>query len=668
MQPEEAKKRMTLLSETLDSAAKAYYQTGTSPFDDAQYDLLSEELADLERQFPEFALRESVLTRVGAAADFAPTAHRTKMYSLENCYQQEELLKWYVEVKKTLEEDFQLPEPPLFVAELKIDGLALSLTYARGRLVQAVTRGDGSVGDLVTSNVKSIENLPHKLPEPLDLELRGEVYLPLSRFEKLQQDLERAGQDGFMNARNAAAGSMRLKDPQEVKKRGLACWVYDQAGEENPQSHQSNLEKLERLGLPINPHRLVSSSFAEIFAFCQTWEEGRKSLDYDIDGVVIKLNDPLIRSRLGFTAKFPRWAKAWKFKGERVASRLKEVEDSIGRTGALTPVARIEPVLLHGTWVKRASLHNYMQVELLDLRLGDRVWVEKGGEIIPKIVGVDLHAREGTPPKLTPPSRCPSCGEPLIHLEQEVNLRCLNLQCPAQQQARLEHFVSRKALDIEGLGPKQIALFLRQGWVLSPADLYRLGQRAEELKGLEGFGEKSVQKLLRALERSKKAELNRFIFALGIRHVGEKLAKTLALEAGSLDGFLSLDAARLGQIAEVDKAVTGSVLGWLGEAANLRLLADLKALGLAPKRVTKPQEAPFSGKNIVITGTLSLPRGEWKYRLEQAGFNVTADISAKTHFLLAGEKAGSKLKRAEKLGVPVLDEAAITQLLAEKVL
>ena len=647
----------------MSQASDAYYGDKESILSDEQYDLLLEELSRLEAEYPELQVASSPTLQVGAAANFAPTQHPTRMYSLENCYKEEELYKWFDDVAQTLREEFELTEPPTYIAELKIDGLAMSFIYKKGQFIQAVTRGDGVTGDDVTGNVARIAGLPMELSEPMDLELRGEVYLAESRFEEIQEELAAAGQDGFMNARNAAAGSIRLKDSQMVARRGLSAWVYDWVGSTALPSHIAGLERLQGLGFPINQHHRISQDPDEIYAFCKQWEAARKDLDYDIDGVVIKLNEQALRQRLGFTAKFPRWAKAWKFKGERATSRLLRVEDSIGRTGVLTPVAHIDPVHLHGTLVQKASLHNYSQIEMLDLRIGDAVWVEKGGEIIPKIVGVDLEQRPPGAEPLLPPPTCPSCEEPLVRQEGEVDLRCLNSRCPAQRQAKLEHFVSRKAMDIEGLGPRQIATFLAQGWIQGIPDLYRLAQRREEMKLVEGFGEKSVEKLLESLEASKVKDLGRFLFALGIRHIGEKLAKNIAMEAGDLKGLMKLNEAQLSQLAEVDKAVKESFLNWMGESENPKMIEELMELGLRPTPLERPQSAPFAGKNLVITGTLSIPRGEWKYRLEAQGFNVVAQISKKTHYLLAGEKAGSKLKKATELGVKILDEQAMEQLI-----
>lgn len=656
----QAKEEIEKLTATLNRARKDYYNgAAQSELTDDQYDYMLRQLQELEEAHPQYALPDSPTREVGApvASEFADVAHRTPMYSLDNQYTEEELKEWLAKKAKDLEKGVR------FVTELKIDGLSMSLIYEGGEFKQAITRGNGEVGDDVTANLKGIKGLPLKLAEPWDLELRGEVYLDKNRFDELNEERQRLGQKLYMNPRNAAAGAMRLKDPKEVERIGLSLWLYDLAQGIEVKEHVQTLEFLERAGFPVNGQRLVSEDPQVIYDYCMDWERRRDELPYQIDGMVIKINDLDDRKRLGFTAKSPRWATAWKFKPEMVRSKLLKVIYSVGRTGQVTPVAEIEPVLLMGTMVKRASLHNYEQIQRLGIKIGDLVTITKGGDIIPQILGFEAKERPADAERIAPPELCPSCGEELVSPEAEVDHYCFNPDCPAQLLGRLAHFASRPAMDIADFGPALVETLVKEGLLAKVSDVYRLSDHKAKLMQLEGYGQKSVEKFLAAIEKSKQNSLNQLIFGLGIRHIGKKAAKNLALALADLREFASLEETRLNGLSDFGEIMRASLLGWLAEEKNQALLSELLELGLNLKGLERPSDQPFLGKSVVITGTLSEPRKEWQYRLEEVGFKVSSAVSAKTDYLLAGEKAGSKLKKAEELGVIVLDETGMKALL-----
>lgn len=639
----------------------AYYCSSAPTLADDGYDALMAELTALEAARPQWRDWQSASTRVlpPSVEPFATRRHAEPMLSLANAYSIEELTEWEKTLLRALGE-----ARPSYGAELKIDGVALSLLYERGRLAAAVTRGDGSAGEEVTRNAKTIANLPHRLKEPVTIEVRGEVFYPLSRFEKLNRARQAAGEPVFKNPRNSAAGTLRMLDSAQVGRRELELSVYTLASPSPHPTHGQTLAWLGRLGLPVSQHVGRFDSLAEIADFYEHWRAHRAELDFQIDGIVVKVDELALREEAGETSKSPRWAVALKFETEQAVTRLTEVEIGVGRTGVLTPIARLEPVQLGGTTVSRATLHNYDQIERLGLRLGDMVVVEKGGEIIPKVVAVDEAGRAGKElPPILPPEGCPSCRAAVARPAGEVDYYCANPACPAQLAERIRHFVSRKAMDVETLGPVLIEQLLSRGLIASIADLYRL--RTQDLAGLERMGEKSAANVIESLEKSKTSPLERFLFGLGIRFVGERAARVLARHFKHLDNLREASLEDFESVNEIGAITAKSLHDFFSDDATWGLVARCLAAGLAP---TPPEQAgggntALEGKTVVITGALSRPRGWWKNRLELAGATVTGSVSKKTGFLLVGENPGSKLEAAGRHGVPVLTEAQMTELL-----
>ncbi|MDX2470809.1 MAG: NAD-dependent DNA ligase LigA [SAR324 cluster bacterium] len=682
--------QITNLQNELKEASRAYYNSEISVMTDGQFDQKLDQLLALEKEYPQFKAPDSITVSVGAPATFAATEHTTRMYSLDKCNKTEDLTSWFEGLKKELVEEYDITTAPKYCVELKIDGLAMSFIYKKGIFTQAITRGDGVTGDDVTVNVKQIAGLPKKLSQPLDLELRGEVYLSRSQFKRINTGLVDSGTEAFMNARNAAAGTIRLKDPKVVASRKLDCWVYDLVGPSSQPTHQETLALLKELGFPVNPKTLVTTEEAAITDFLSDMAVAREELDYDIDGMVIKLDEDSLRQRLGFTSKFPKWAMAWKFATEQVETTLLRIENAIGRTGVLTPVAIVQEVLLLNTKINRASLHNYQQVERLGLQINDTVIIEKGGEIIPQIVGVALEKRGPDNKEIAMPATCPSCGAKLVRLPQykwlsrkqddgstlkikeliegkfEADQRCTNNYCPAQVQGGLEHFVSKKAMNIEGLGPRQIEDFIEAGFITSLADIYLLKNYETKIRAMDRYGDKSVENLFASIEASKTQMLDRLLHGLGIPNIGARMSNQLALAVGTLDVFRRLEVEDIKKIPDVGPIVTETLTEWLASQDKQNLLNDLVAAGVTPTALTKPTSQPFAGVNVVLTGTLAKPRGEWKFDLEQLGFKVIGSVSQKTNYVLAGEKAGSKKTAAEKLGIQVLTEEQMLQMIKEK--
>ncbi len=662
MTPHEAKQKIEELTHTINNYNEEYYTLGQSSIDDNEYDILINQLSDLEKKYPDYASPNSPTVRVGGQPTefFENVRHNHAMLSLSNLYNEQDLLDWVKRIQTGLDQ-----EAFKAVCEVKIDGFAISIVYTDGEYSQAITRGNGEVGDDVTQNVKTIRNLPLILPKKVTLELRGEIFLTKERFEQINQQKSKSGTQTFKNPRNAAAGTIRMKNQKEVAQRGLDILIYDVVSGQPSESHSKNLDYLAQLGLPVNSRRKVCHSSEEVFGFCNQWQNNKDKLPFEIDGVVIKLESLRERELLGFTAKSPRWATAWKFKAEKATSKIVGIENSIGRTGILTPVANLEPVQLLGTEVKRATLHNYDQISKLDIRLGDTVFVEKGGDIIPKIVGVDYTKRPDQVQPISAPTNCPECESTLLKPEDEVDLRCESESCPAILQGTLEHFVSKKGMDIQYLGNANIETFIKKGFIKGIVDIFTIANHKETLLEMEGFGVKSVDNLLSAIEESKKKPINQFIFALGIRHIGEKAAKVIATRVKSLEDFASLDRSTLEALPDFGPIMIDSLVSWLSKESSIETLKKLQKTGLNPMPVELDENQPFAGKTIVLTGTLTVPRNQWKLKLERAGFNVASSVSKKTDYLLAGEKAGSKLKKAKELGVEVVTEDQISKLLGE---
>ena len=629
---------------------------------DETYDELVLELKSLENQYYEFKIQDSPNLQIKGEphSGFPNRKHTVPMLSLGNVYSLDELKSWDTGVKKLL--GGQSPE---YVCELKIDGVAVSAIYRNGILNAGVTRGDGNEGEEITPNIKTITCLPLRLKDERDLEVRGEVYLPRQKFAALNRKRLISGDPLFKNPRNAAAGSLRLLDSTETSRRQLAVFIYTIAEGIPHETHSGNLDFLTQQDFPVNPETKTVTSIEELLEYCRYWEEHKEELPYDIDGIVLKVNSLKQQRQLGFTAKSPRWATAFKFTAEQAATVLRSIEIGVGRTGVLTPVAILDPVELNGTTVSRATLHNYDQVERFNLHLGDHVILEKGGEIIPKIVAVDATLRSTGAQKIEPPLACPVCGTLALRPEGEVEWRCPNQECPAQQKEKILHFVSRRAMDIDTIGPALIEQLLTKKLLKSAADLYLL--RHEDLSGLERMGEKSAQNVISSIVKSKQCELGQFVHALGIANVGEKTARILALHFGRLEKLMSSSSEDLEKIEEIGPVIAESIFDFFQQAEQRQNIADFLERGVVPaeEKILEISDSPFSGKIVVLTGTLSEPRDVWKKRLIQAGANVTGSVSKNTDFVLAGENAGSKLEKAEKFNIYVINETTALNLLEQ---
>jgi DNA ligase (NAD+) len=657
----EPKERITQLTQTLDQHNYNYYVLDNPTISDYEFDKQLEELIRLEKAYPEFANPNSPTQRVGGKVtkEFANIKHKFPMLSLSNTYNMEELAEFEDRILKVI------PGGVTYVCELKFDGVAIGITYKNGQLAQAVTRGDGEKGDDITTNVKTIRSIPLQLKGkdwPEEFEMRGEIFMPHSSFERINKEREDIGEAPLANPRNAASGTMKMQDSSVVAKRNLDCFLYAMMGENLPfDAHYENLQKAKEWGFKISEHSKICQSLGEIQAFIEQWDKQRLKLAYDTDGIVIKVNDFNHQRLLGFTAKSPRWAVAYKFKAEKVCTRLEAISFQVGRTGAITPVANLKPVQLAGTTVKRASLHNADQIEKLDIRLGDWVFVEKGGEIIPKIVGVDLGKRDMF---LSEPlqylSVCPECGSILVRQEGEAQHYCPNeWHCPPQIKGKMVHFIGRKAMNIDGMGEETIEQLFDAGLLKNCADIFSL--RASEILRLERFAEKSVNNLLEGIQASKAVPFERVLFALGIRFVGETVAKKLANHFGSLQAIRQASVEELLAAEEIGERIAQSIHTYFANPENLEVIARLQDAGLQMEidPSSKVQLSnTFEGKSFVVSGVFTqFSRDAIKDLIEKHGGKNVGSVSAKTSYLLAGENMGpEKRKKAEKLGVPILSE------------
>jgi len=662
----EAEARVRWLRDEIRRHEHLYYVLNRPEISDREFDALERELRELEARFPELVSPDSPTQRVGEkpSEEFPTFVHRVPMLSLDNTYSEEELREFEERIFRAVGR-----REIAYVTELKVDGLSMALHYERGRLARAVTRGDGVRGDEVTPNARAIRAIPLVLrgeSVPDELEVRGEVYLPRSRFEAINREREEAEEEPFANPRNAAAGTMKSLDARVVAERGLNVFLYQIAHLRGPEvsSQWEALERLRDWGLRTNPVSRRCHGLGAVLEFCAEWREKRGSLEYDIDGVVVKVDDFVLQRELGFTTKFPRWAIAYKYPAVQAATVVRAIEVQVGRTGKLTPVAILDPVLLAGSTVSRATLHNEEEVARKAVRVGDTVLIEKGGEVIPKVVRVLEERRPpGTEP-WRPPERCPACGTQALRAEGEVDRRCPNSSCPAQIEERLKHFARREAMDIEGLGDALVHQLVDKGLVRDFADLYRL--RISDLVDLERMAEKSASNLLAQIERSKSRELRRLLFGLGIRFVGERAALLLARHFRGLGALAAASVEEIDDLYEIGPAVAQSVHDWFRDPANRRLVARLVKAGLR----TEAGEAAagstaFQGMQFVLTGTLdSMTRDEAKAAIEERGGRVTSSVSKKTAVVVAGREPGSKLERARQLGVRCVDEAGFREMLA----
>ncbi|SHK12870.1 DNA ligase (NAD+) [Anaerobranca californiensis DSM 14826] len=656
-----AKRRIEELKELLQKYDYHYHVLDQPLVEDSTYDLLLKELKELEDKFPDLVTPDSPTQRVGGQVlqGFSTVIHKTPMLSLANAFNDGDLRDFANRIYKTLGEKVK------YVCELKIDGLAVSLIYQGGMLVQGATRGDGERGEDITQNIKAIKGIPLKLQRPVDLEVRGEVYMPKKSFELLNKEREEKGEPLFANPRNAAAGTLRQLDPKIVASRNLAAFFYGVVeSTELGDSHRENLQKVKELGLPTNPHVAVFDEIEDVISYCQRWHEERNTLPYEIDGIVIKVDSLKQQQRLGFTAKSPRWAIAYKFPAQKAISVVKDIELTVGRTGAITPTAILEPVQIAGTTVSRASLHNSDYIAEKDIRIGDTVVVQKAGDIIPEIVEVLKEKRSGEEQPFIMPKRCPVCQNAAVRLEGEAAYRCINPKCPAQIKELIIHYASRGAMDIEGLGPSIVEQLYEKGLIKDVADLYYL--KVEDLVNLERFAQKSAENLVTAIEKSKKQPLNRLLFGLGIRFVGQKAAKLLAKEFKELDLLIKADYDRLIGIPEIGDKIANSIREYFSNSDALQLINRLKEVGVNTKEEISPipLESVLAGKTVVLTGTLEhFSRKEAQEIIESLGGKVAGSVSKKTDLVICGENAGSKLEKAKELGIPVEKEQYLLEIL-----
>lgn len=656
------KERIAELVAELNQRAKEYYVLDQPSISDAEYDRLYQELMQLEEQFPEFILANSPTKRVGGVvlAGFEKVTHEIPLYSLSDVFSKEALYTFDARIRKLTNQSFN------YICELKIDGLSVSLRYQSGQFSLGATRGDGTVGENITENLKTIQNIPLLITEPLNIEVRGEAYMPKQSFIKLNEMRQNEGQATFANPRNAAAGSLRQLDTKVTAKRNLATFIYQVAGENIASTQSETLEKFDELGFSINHDYQVCETIDSVWAFIEKMSEQRHQLPYEIDGIVIKVNQFAVQSEMGFTVKAPRWATAYKFPAEEVETVIESIDWPVGRTGVVTPTANLKPVQIAGTTVARATLHNVDNIKAKDIRLNDTVILYKAGDIIPAISHVLFDKRSADSQPLEIPSLCPVCQSPLIHLNDEVALRCINPMCQAQLKEQLAHFVSRNAMNIAGLGPRVIEQLYRHQLIKDVADLYQL--KFEALIDLDKIKEKSASNLLNAIEASKNNSVEKLIFGLGIRHIGAKVARILAEHFGSLEGVMHADYDAVAQIDGLGQAIAESLTTYFKNEQVQALIERLKNCGLNFAYLGKKpaSDSEFSGRTIVLTGKLAhYSRNELKSILESLGAQVTGSVSKKTDLVVAGEDAGSKLNKAESLEIPVINEAELLEKLAK---
>ncbi|MFC2799146.1 MAG: NAD-dependent DNA ligase LigA [Streptococcus halitosis] len=649
--------RMNELVALLNRYATEYYTSDNPSVSDSEYDRLYRELVELEAAYPDQVLADSPTHRVGGKVldGFEKYSHQYPLYSLQDAFSREELEAFDARVRK------ELPHP-IYICELKIDGLSISLTYEKGILVVGATRGDGSIGENITENLKRVKDIPLTLPEELDITVRGECYMPRASFDQVNQARQENGEPEFANPRNAAAGTLRQLDTAVVAKRNLATFLYQEASPSTRDSQEKVLEHLEQLGFVVNPKRILAESIDEIWDFIQEVGQERDNLPYDIDGVVIKVNDLAGQEELGFTVKAPKWAVAYKFPAEEKEAQLLSVDWTVGRTGVVTPTANLTPVQLAGTTVSRATLHNVDYIAEKDIRKDDTVIVYKAGDIIPAVLRV-VESKRISEEKLDIPTSCPSCGSDLLHFEDEVALRCINPRCPAQIMEGLIHFASRDAMNITGLGPSIVEKLFAANLVKDVADIYRL--KEDNFLLLEGVKEKSASKLYQAIQSSKENSAEKLLFGLGIRHVGSKASQLLLQHFHSIENLAQADPEEVASIESLGSVIAQSLQTYFATEGSKILLDELKEAGvnLDYKGQTVVVDAALSGLTVVLTGKLErLTRSEAKSKLESLGAKVTGSVSKKTNLVVAGADAGSKLQKAQELGIEIRDEAWLESL------
>ena len=661
MSSAEAKKQIETLSAELKQHSYNYYVLAMPAISDFEFDKKLEALAALEKEFPEFLDADSPTQKVGGfiTKEFKTVKHRWPMLSLGNTYNEQDLLDFDQRIRKAIGDNFE------YVCELKFDGLSMSLTYEHGRLARAVTRGDGTQGDEVTTNVRTIQSIPKQLKGgdyPEEFEIRGEVFMHLKAFERLNEERVENGDPAYANPRNFASGTIKLQDSGEVAKRPLDCFLYGLYTERTLfKTHWESLEAVKSWGFQVNDHSRLCSDIEGVLAFIAGWDKKRFGLSYDIDGIVIKVNSYGQQQELGFTAKSPRWAISYKFKAEQVQTELLAVTYQVGRTGAVTPVANLKPVLLAGTTVKRATLHNANEMLRLDLHEGDWVFVEKGGEIIPKIIEVNLEKRNPSAATIDYITECPACGTPLKRQEGEAAFYCPNDEgCPPQITGKMQHFIGRKAMNIDGLGDETIETLYQKGFIRHISDLYTLYEHADELKQMGRFGEKSINNMLDGIEKSKQMPFEKVLFGLGIRYIGETVAKKLTHHFKNIDNLVAATLDELIVAEEIGERIAHSLIEYFANEKHREEIEKLKAAGLQfvsdEKEVVLASEA-LSGKTFIISGTFERSRDELKDIIEQNGGKILSSISAKLNYLVAGDNMGpAKLEKAQKLNIPIISD------------
>jgi DNA ligase (NAD+) len=668
MSPAEAKQQIETISAELKQHSYNYYVLAMPAISDFEFDKKLEQLAALEQQFPEFLDPDSPTQKVGGfvTKEFKTVKHRWPMLSLGNTYNEQELLDFDQRIRKAIGDNFE------YVCELKFDGLSMSLTYQDGKLARAVTRGDGTKGDEVTTNVKTIQSIPKQLKGgnyPAEFEIRGEVFMHLKAFERLNQERVDNGEPAYANPRNFASGTIKLQDSAEVAKRPLDCFLYGLYTEKTLfKTHWESLQAVKSWGFHVDNHSRLCNDIEGVLAFIAEWDKKRFDLSYDIDGIVIKVNSYSQQQELGFTAKSPRWAISYKFKAERVQTELLAVTYQVGRTGAVTPVANLKPVLLAGTTVKRATLHNANEMLRLDLHEGDWVYVEKGGEIIPKIIEVNLEKRVTGAATIDYITECPACGTHLKRQEGEAAFYCPNDEgCPPQITGKMQHFIGRKAMNIDGLGDETIEQLYQRGFIRHISDLYSLGNHLDDLKQMERFGEKSITNMLEGIEQSKQMPFEKVLFGLGIRYIGETVAKKLANHFKNIDNLMAATLDELVVAEEIGERIAHSLVEYFATPQHRAEIEKLKAAGLQfvsdQKEVVLASEA-LSGKTFIISGTFERSRDELKDIIEQNGGKILSSISAKLNYLVAGDNMGpAKLEKAQKLNIPIISDAELMEMI-----
>ena len=654
--------RINFLKDEINKHNYLYYVQDNPSIDDYTYDMLFAELKRLEEEHPELKTPDSPTQRVGASSStFAQYRHKYRLYSLDNTYNEEELAKWYERAQK----DLPAGAAPALDCELKIDGLAMALTYEHGVFVRGVTRGDGVFGEDITNNLKTVKTIPLKLFEDINIEVRGEIYMPKSSFLKFNEELERKGEKKFANPRNAAAGSVRQLDSKVTAQRDLAFFAYSvifENSEKAPDNQYDALMYLKKIGFNVNPHIRKCTNIKEAIAYCNEWENKRQELDYATDGVVIKINEFGYQYTLGYTARAPKWATAFKFPPEEAQTRLIKIEQSLGKTGAVTPIAILEPVFFAGSTVSRASLYNYDEVKRLDVRVGDSVIIKKAAEIIPKVIKYvdDGHHYER---EITmPPVYCPDCGEPLHSKPNEVGLYCLNPNCKAQELAKLIFFVSANGMDMTGIGENVVEALYNKQLIKDIPDIFKLTQK--DLMQLDNVREKSAQKMLDAIQSVKNNPLSKLITALSIRNVGKETAEILALKYGSMNNLMKASSVELAGIANIGVIISDSVCEFFKDNKNREMIKELKKLGINMVQNTTAVSDVFQGKTFVLTGTLkNMPREKAESIIKSHGGKATSSVSSKTSYVVVGENPGSKLEKAQKFGVIILTEDEFMSML-----